>query len=238
MCGREAAHYASANKPSWIMLLCSCLWMQADRASYMWRRNVTAFLRETSQNNQIQDVTKQTAQSFDSESIWLMSCKERTSSFKEGRDRSQRWTRVLRLSLPVSWFRDQNPAVLIASTGTWGSSGNPCLKCSWHKWPKVKHACLFCVNLYPGPCRRPSGGGSEERSCRWRPRFSPSLGWWCRSWGPSPGSLGFSHSLDGYSSPPVTETPEGQISLQNTPVKSFMGIQWEKHSVLHPLHIL
>lgn len=200
MCGREAAHYASANKPSWIMLLCSCLWMQADRASYMWRRNVTAFLRETSQNNQIQDVTKQTAQSFDSESIWLMSRKERTSSFKEGR--------------------------------------NSCLKCSWHTWPKVKHACLFCVNLYPGPCRRPSGGGSEERSCRWRPRFSPSLGWWCRSWGPSPGSLGFSHSLDGYSSPPVTETPEGQISLQNTPVKSFMGIQWEKHSVLHPLHIL
>lgn len=33
-------------------------------------------------------------------------------------------------------------------------------------------------------------------------------------------------------------TPEGHISLQNTPVTGFMGIQWEKHCALHPLHIL
>lgn len=34
------------------------------------------------------------------------------------------------------------------------------------------------------------------------------------------------------------QTPEGQISPQNLPVKGFMGIQWGKHSVWHPLLIL
>lgn len=59
--------------------------------------------------------------------------------------------------------------------------------------------------MHPGPCRRLLGDGSVGRSCRWRPRSSPSLGWWYHSSAPSPGSLGFSHSPDGCSSPPVGE---------------------------------
>lgn len=48
MGGREAAHYARTNKPSWMVLSCSCLWVQAyrDNRSLTGRHTI---LRETSQ---------------------------------------------------------------------------------------------------------------------------------------------------------------------------------------------
>lgn len=48
MGGGEAAHYARTNKPSWIVLLCSCLWVQAYRDNRPLTGRHT-ILRETSQ---------------------------------------------------------------------------------------------------------------------------------------------------------------------------------------------
>lgn len=61
MGGREAAHYAWTNKPSWIVLLCSCLWVQAywDNRSLTGRHTI---LRETSQITRYKEIiTKQTS---------------------------------------------------------------------------------------------------------------------------------------------------------------------------------
>lgn len=156
MCGWEAAHYASTNKPSWITLLCSCLWMQADWASFrktcdsIPERNLSKYPDIKHHQTNISSI------------IWLIHEQERVIELQGGErpemdedslllglhrkllwlwevwcvwtgieEKNNQW--VLRLSLPFSWQRDQNPVVSIDNTRTWGSSANSCLKCSLHK---------------------------------------------------------------------------------------------------------